>query len=261
MFKLRGAMIGLAGLLLAGCGVGEGTGSTPPWADTQTPVAPPASTPDQDEEVPEMVEPFRVRMETTRGDVVIDVHPEWAPRGAARFKELVESGYYSDNRIFRVVPGFVVQFGMHGDPETSRIWSEKRIADDRVTQSNKRGTVTFATSGPDSRTTQIFINLGDNQNLDSRPGNFAPFGEVVEGMDIVDSFNAEYAEAPSREQPRIMAGGNKFLDAQYPGLDSIVKATIVEPAASEVDQAQETGEQPSPAEKTDAANEGPDKAP
>jgi peptidyl-prolyl cis-trans isomerase A (cyclophilin A) len=249
MLRFPGATASLAALMLVGCGVGEGTGSTPPWADTETPVAPAAVS--ADETPPEPIDPFQVRMQTTKGDIVIDVHPEWAPRGAARFKELVESGYYDDNRIFRVVTDFVVQFGMHGDPETNRTWSENRITDDPVTQSNKRGYVTFATSGSNARTTQIFINLKDNPELDSMAGSFAPFGEVIEGMDVVESFNAEYGGAPSEKQPAIMAGGNKFLDAEFPGLDSIVKATIISPQ----------GEDSVPAEAAAPANDaGPPEA-
>lgn len=235
MLKLPPAIAPVALLMFVGCGVGEGTGSTPPWAKPQTPTAPPVLA--SDEDAPEPIDPFRVRLETTKGDVVIDVHPEWAPRGAQRFRDLVEAGYYDDNRIFRVVPRFVVQFGMHGDPETNREWSERRFPDDRVIESNRRGYVTFATSGSDSRTTQIFINLSDNEELDTMPGSFAPFGEVVEGMEVVESFNSQYEEDPSREQPQIAAGGNEFLDAEFPGLDSIVKATIVD--ASEADAAGE----------------------
>jgi peptidyl-prolyl cis-trans isomerase A (cyclophilin A) len=226
MLKLPPAIAPVAVLMFVGCGVGEGTGSTPPWANPQTPTAPAVS--EVDEDAPEPIDPFRVRLETTKGDVVIDVHPEWAPRGAQRFRDLVEAGYYDDNRIFRVVPGFVVQFGMHGDPATNRQWSERRFPDDRVKESNQRGYVTFATSGPNSRTTQVFINLKDNTDLDSRPQNFAPFGEVVEGMDVLESFNSQYGEEASGQQQRIAAGGNEFLDSEFPGLDSIVRATIVE---------------------------------
>lgn len=250
----------MAALMLVGCGVGEGTGSTPPWAQPETPTAPTVSTPDED--APEPIDPYRVRLETTKGDVVVDVHPEWAPRGAQRFRDLVEAGYYDDNRIFRVMPGFVVQFGMHGDPETNRQWSEQRFPDDRVQQSNKRGRVTFATSGPNARTTQVFINLSDNANLDTMPGSFAPFGEVVEGMDVVEAFNSQYDEEPSKEQPRIAEGGNEFLDAEFPGLDSIVKATIVDSGAGEAGASkEENSAEPAPGPGDDEAAPGDADAP
>jgi peptidyl-prolyl cis-trans isomerase A (cyclophilin A) len=257
MSKFPATLAALAALLIAGCGVGEGTGSTPPWVDPETPTAPPALATD---EVPiETIDPYRVRLETTQGDVVIAVHPEWAPRGAQRFRELVEAGYYDDNRIFRVMPGFVVQFGMHGDPETNRQWSERRIPDDPVEQSNRRGYVTFATSGPDSRTTQVFINLSNNTDLDDLPQNFAPFGEVVEGMDVVASFNSQYGTAPSDQQPRIAAAGNEFLDAEFPGLDSIVKATIIEAdaAAAASDAAAPKGDPPAEAVPTGGDESAP----
>ena len=258
------ALIVLFGVL-SGCGVGEGTGSTPPWAD-DTPETPVAEAEHEmysmedmmpDENV-EGTEPFTVRMATTKGDIVIDVKPDWAPRGAARFKELVEVGYYDDNRIFRVIPNFVVQFGMHGDPAANKKAEENRILDDRVKVSNKRGTVTFATSGPNARTTQVFINLSDNTMLDDRPDNFAPFGEVVEGMDVVESFNAEYGEQASNRQPDIAAGGNKFLDEAFPGLDSIVMAKIVKKSpAHEADSADEASNEDTPVESGGEGSESP----
>ncbi|MEX2016828.1 MAG: peptidylprolyl isomerase, partial [Candidatus Hydrogenedentales bacterium] len=141
--------------------------------------------------------------------------------------EAVEAGVYNDAYVFRVVPGFVVQFGIPGDPKLSEKWSENTIKDEPVKHSNKRGTVTFAKKTiPNTRTTQIFVNLSDeNTRLDSM--GFAPFGEVVEGMEVVDKFNAEYGGAPSDEQMRIQLEGNKFLAAKYPKLDKIEKAEIV----------------------------------
>jgi len=221
-------------ICLVGCGVGEGTGSTPPWAKSETPTAPALESDQSDSQskaaAVEVIDPYRVRMQTTKGDVVIAVHPEWAPRGAVRFKELVESGYFDDMRIFRVVPGFVVQFGMHGDPEINAEWDKKVIPDDPVVESNKRGRVTFATSGAHARTSQIFINLSDNPNLDTMYQSFAPFGEVVEGMEVVDAINSEYGERPQQE--RIMQEGNAYLDAEFPRLDSIIQATVIEEDAS-----------------------------
>ena len=163
---------------------------------------------------------------TSVGEFVILVHRDWAPTGADRFYNLVKNGYYDDTRIFRAIRGFMVQFGINGDPSIQRGWMEASITDDPVKQSNKRGFVTFAKSGaPNSRTTQVFINFADNSRLD--PDGFAPFGEVVSGMDVVDKLYSEYGESASRQQGRIQAEGNKFLDAEYPKLDSIKTATIV----------------------------------
>lgn len=248
----------LLGALVAasGCGVGEGTGSTPPWQQAESPTAPAVP---EDESLPEdepveTIDPYKVKMVTTKGEVIIQVHPEWAPRGAARFRELVEAGYYDDNRIFRVVPGFVIQVGMHGDPGVNAAWDEKTILDDPVRVSNKRGYVTFATSGQNARTTQIFINLADNPNLDTMPGSFAPFGEVIEGMDVVDQFNSEYGEEPTGKQPHIAVEGNAYLDREFPGLDSIVKATVIdEPGNSSATEPEQ--EPPDSGEEENAADE------
>ena len=168
---------------------------------------------------------FKVRFETSAGTFTVEVYREWAPRGADRFYNLVRHGFYDDQRFFRVVPGFVVQFGMHGDPEISRKWYDARILDDPVRASNLRGTLCFAaTRSPNSRTTQVFINLGDNANLDRM--RFAPFGKVIEGMETVDAINAEYGERP--DQGEIFARGNEYLEQKFPELDYIVKARIVE---------------------------------
>ena len=170
--------------------------------------------------------PFDVKFETTKGDFVLEVHPEWAPIGAARFKELIEKKYYDECRFFRVIPGFVVQWGMNGDPKVNAEWSEKNIKDDSVKASNKKGFVTFAKSGqPNSRTTQLYINLGDNERLDEY--DFAPFAKVKEGMEVVESINAEYREQPS--QTLIKSAGNKYLKEEFPRLDSIKKARIFKP--------------------------------
>ena len=168
---------------------------------------------------------FRVAFETTRGNFVIDVNRAWAPRGADRFHQLVRSGYFKDIGFIRVLPGFVAQFGMHGDPATNRRWESQRIPDDPVAHSNERGTVVFATSGPDTRANQFFINYSDNARLDAM--GFSPFGRVVEGMSVVDSIYAGYGEAP--DQARVGAEGNAYLKRQFPRLDYIKSARIVGP--------------------------------
>lgn len=174
---------------------------------------------------------FRVRFETSEGSFVVEGYREWAPRGADRFYNLVRHGFYDGNHFFRVLDGFVAQFGISGDPEISAAWSSATIPDDSVRASNERGTVTFATSGPDSRTTQLFVNLADNGRLDTM--GFAPFGRVVEGMRVVESLYGGYGEGAPRgdgpSQARIQERGNAYLRAEFPDLDSIARARIVEP--------------------------------
>jgi peptidyl-prolyl cis-trans isomerase A (cyclophilin A) len=181
---------------------------------------------------------YWVRFETTRGNFVVEVHPEWAPKGAERFKELVTSGYYDGCKFFRVIDGFMVQFGINGSGALNAEWREKRIPDDPVTQKNTRGRITFATSGPNSRTTQVFINFDNNTAGGPGPDldgmGFAPFGEVVEGMDVVDKLYDGYGEgAPRGKGPRqdlIQSQGNTYLEAEFPKLDGIVKASLLETA-------------------------------
>jgi cyclophilin family peptidyl-prolyl cis-trans isomerase len=175
---------------------------------------------------------FRARFSTTKGDFVIAVHRAWAPLGADRFYNLVRSGYYDGVRFFRVIPGFMAQFGIHGDPALNSVWREATIPDDPVQQSNKRGYVTFATAGPNTRTTQVFINFADkNTTLDSQ--GFAPFGKVVEGMEVVNKLFSGYGEAAPKghgpDQNRLQKEGNTYLTKSFPKLDSIKKASI-EPA-------------------------------
>jgi len=174
---------------------------------------------------------FRARFETTAGDFVVEVHRDWAPNGADRFYELVKGGSYDGVRFFRVLSGFMAQFGINGDPKVSAVWRERRIPDDPVRQSNTRGMVTFATAGPNTRTTQVFINFGDNRMLDGQ--GFAPFGQVVEGMDVVARLYAGYGEgAPGGngpEQGRIQFEGNAYLAKAFPKLDWVKRATIVAP--------------------------------
>jgi peptidyl-prolyl cis-trans isomerase A (cyclophilin A) len=173
---------------------------------------------------------FKAKFETSKGDFIVEVQRDWAPHGADRFYNLVKHGFYDEVRFFRVISGFMAQFGISGDPEVSAVWREQRIPDDPVKQSNKRGFITYATAGPNTRTTQLFINYGDNSRLD-RMG-FAPFGRVTEGMEVVDQLYAGYGEgAPQGKGPsqaRIQAEGNAYLNKDFPQLDYIKRATIVE---------------------------------
>jgi peptidyl-prolyl cis-trans isomerase A (cyclophilin A) len=194
--------------------------SPPPQGSDTAPRAPSgAATPAPDS--------FRVAFETTRGTFVVDVIRAWSPRGVDRFHELVNAGYFTNVAFFRVLPGFVAQFGMHGDPAVNRRWDERQIPDDPVVQSNKRGTIVFATAGPNTRATQFFINYSDNARLDAM--GFSPFGRVVEGMRVVDSIYGGYGEAP--DQARIAAEGNTYLKREFPRLDYIKSARILAPAA------------------------------
>lgn len=167
---------------------------------------------------------YKASFETSAGTFVVEVHRDWAPIGADRFYNLVKSGFFENVRFFRVIPGFMVQFGMHGDPSVGAAWRTASIKDDPVKQSNKRGYVTFATAGPNTRTTQVFINFADNASLDGQ--GFAPFGQVVSGMAVVDKLNATYGATPGNDQGNIATGGNAYLEKTYPKLDFIKKATI-----------------------------------
>ncbi|MBN2308789.1 MAG: peptidylprolyl isomerase [Candidatus Hydrogenedentes bacterium] len=170
---------------------------------------------------------YKVRFDCSCGSFVVAVYADWAPRGAQRFRELVEDEYFDDARFFRVIPGFMAQFGIAGDPAKTKRWAGKSIQDDPVKKSNTRGMVTFAKRGPNTRTTQLFINFADrNSYLD--PQGFAPFGRVIEGMEAVDAINGQYADAPLHDTMQIMQEGNAFLDGKYPGLDYIKTARIVE---------------------------------
>ena len=185
-----------------------------------------AAAPKKAEKAPDV---YQVNLDTTKGPVVIEVHREWAPQGADHFYNLVQTGFYNNARFFRVVRNFVVQFGIAGDPATQRLWASAEIPDDPVTQHNSRGSVTFATRGPNTRTTQIFINLKDNrQSLDGQ--GFAPFGKVTTGMDVVDSFYNSYGDMPPGGQgpdpSQIQSQGNAYLESRFPRLDYIKKATI-----------------------------------
>ncbi len=168
---------------------------------------------------------FNVIFKTSKGEFTLAIDQKNAPLGVERFYELVQKKYYNNAKFFRVVKGFVVQFGIAADPKDSKKWSNANIKDDPVLLSNTEGTISFATAGPNTRTTQLFINLGDNSNLD-RMG-FAAFGKVEKGMDVVKALYGEYGEEPTPEQGSIERLGNKFLDAKYPKLDYIIDAKIV----------------------------------
>ena len=173
---------------------------------------------------------FKVKFETTKGDVVIQVHREWSPNGADRFYNLIKVGYFKDIAFFRVVNGFMAQFGIHGDPKVSKAWKAANIPDDPVKQSNKRGFVTFATAGPNTRTTQLFINYTDrNARLDGM--GFSPFGKVIQGMEVIDALYNGYGEGAPRgggpAQDRIQNEGNRYLKASFPKLDYIKNASLV----------------------------------
>ncbi|MDQ6700241.1 MAG: peptidylprolyl isomerase [Acidobacteriota bacterium] len=171
---------------------------------------------------------FRVNFETTKGPFTVEVTREWSPLGADRFYDLVKQGFFTDNRFFRVLPGFIVQFGINGDPGLSKKWKSATIDDDLVKQTNQRGYLSFATGGPLTRTTQLFINLADNKRLDKV--GFSPFGKVVSGMEVVDSLYSGYGEGaprgPGPDQARIEAEGNAYLQKDFPQLDFIKTAKI-----------------------------------
>src|SRR3954471_8488725 len=193
----------------------------PPEAAVSTAVPAPSD--------PAAPDSFRVKFATTKGDFTVAVTRAWAPKGADRFYRLVREGYFKDIRFFRVLPGFMAQFGMSGDPALNAKMDSQRIPDDPVTQSNKRGMLTFATAGPNTRSNQFFINYGNNASLDSQ--GFSPFGRVVDGMTVVDAIYSGYGEGapngPGPNQDSIREKGNEYLRRAFPKLDYIKSATIV----------------------------------
>ena len=172
---------------------------------------------------------YKVKFDTSKGAFVVQVTRAWAPQGADRFYNLVKSGFYDNVRFFRVISGFMVQFGISGDPAVMAGWRNSPIKDDPVVQSNKRGYITFAMAGPNTRTSQVFINFADNVRLDT--SGFAPFGRIVTGMEVIDKFNAEYGEGAPRgagpDQGRLQSEGNAYLMKEFPRMDFVKKATIV----------------------------------
>lgn len=220
----------LLALVVAGCGSPDGSGEEEDVAEAETAAADSAPLPEDplfhpDSEAMQRTAPdtFRVRFGTTAGSFTVEAYRRWAPRGADRFYNLARHGFYEGARFFRVIEGFVAQFGLSGRPRLDLTWRSARIEDDSVRQSNDRGTLTFASSGDHSRTTQLFVNLTDNPRLDGM--GFAPVGRVVEGMEVVDDLHTGYEEPPS--QPRIMREGNAFLDEAFPELDVIESVEVV----------------------------------
>ncbi len=205
----RAGLLVIAGLLLGGCA---------PKEEVAPPLVP--------EKPPEV---YRVRFETSKGEFIIEVRREWAPRGADHFFELVQNRFYDGARFFRVIRNYIVQFGINGDPKVQSLWGTMRIRDDPVVESNKKGYVSFAKLGPNSRTTQVFVNLRDNPNLDAE--GFAPFGRVIEGMETLERLWSAYGEVKPRGQgpdpTRIEREGNAYLEQEFPRLDRIVRATIL----------------------------------
>jgi peptidyl-prolyl cis-trans isomerase A (cyclophilin A) len=203
-----------AAVLLCGCSSQPDKSESAAPAELPKPVSAPAV--------------FKVKFETSKGDFVVQVNKDWAPNGADRFYQLVQSNFFDNARFSRVIAGFMAQFGISPDPKTAALWQTQNIPDDPPKQTNSKGRITFATAGPNTRTTQLFINLVDNARLD--PSGFAPFGEVVNGMDVVESLYSGYGEgAPGGNGPRqdlIQTQGNAYLEKDFPRLDYIKKTSI-----------------------------------
>ena len=174
---------------------------------------------------------FEARVETSKGTFVLSIERDWAPRGADRFYNLARAGFYDDSRFSRVVPGFIAQFGIPGDPAIATLWQKRAFPDDPVRHSNVRGTIGFAMTGPNARTTQLYISLVDNVRLDAQ--GFAPIGRVIEGMAVVDSLYSGYGESSgggvrAGKQGPLISGGNAYVDREYPKLDRLIRITIID---------------------------------
>lgn len=226
-------VLGVVSFLFSGCAAQAKQAS--PTADANSTLT--ASPATQENDHPAMKDPslateqapeqFLAKFETTKGDFVIEVNRAWSPNGADRFYNLVKIGYFKDIAIFRAVKGFMFQFGIHGDPNVSAVWSDANFQDDpNAGVSNTPGMISFAKTGrPDSRSTQMFISLGDNSFLDDQ--NFTPFGKVVEGMDVVRKINTEYGENHGGVQPAFQKGGNEYIKEEFPNIDFIRSVSIV----------------------------------
>jgi peptidyl-prolyl cis-trans isomerase A (cyclophilin A) len=241
----RSLLLLAAGLALAGAGVACAQQSRPAGerqaAPAQAAEASPAPARSAAANPAALLEPasltekaperFEARFETTKGTFTVEVHRAWAPNGADRFYNLVKNGFYDDVAFFRVISGFMAQFGLSGEPAINAKWRDASIPDDPVSQSNTRGMVSFATRGPNTRTTQLFINFGNNARLDGM--GFSPFAKVdEEGMKVVDALHAGYGEGAPRgrgpNQGLVQSQGNAYLRAQFPELDYLIDASIVE---------------------------------
>lgn len=221
--RVRLGLILLGVASVSGCGTTSREESTAVAETVMAPTIPgpaaePMRSPDE----------FRVRVETSRGPFTVAITRANAPHGADRLHELVSIGYFSGVRFFRMVPGFIVQFGIHGDPAVNAAWSKATIPDDPMRVRNARGTIAFAAAGPNTRATQLFISTGNNERALDGQRIFAPLGRVVEGLEVVDSLYSEYREEPNPS--RILRQGTAYLQRWFPGLDSIVSATIVPPS-------------------------------
>ena len=206
--------------------------ATPAATPAASPAGSPLTNPTPEQLAERAPDTVRVRFETSKGPFVVEAYRAWAPNGVDRFYQLVKNGYFNDARFFRVISGFMAQFGVNADPAVNDAWKERTIPDDPVTHSNERGTITFAAKGtPNSRSTQLFISYRDNSNLDA--AGFAPIGRVTEGMAVVDSLYSGYGEgAPDGNGPdqlRAQAQGNAYLLGAFPKLDYITKATLISP--------------------------------
>ncbi len=228
-FRLSASLLIISLFLIAGCGKKESV-----QKDTKQETAQQLSDKILNPGLAELSQPapqkFQVKFETSKGDIIVEVTRDWSPYGADRLYYLVKHGFYDNVRFFRVIAGFMAQFGYHGDPQVTSVWSEMTFPDDPVKESNLRGYVTFAKRGtPNSRSANIFINLVDNSYLDAT--GFSPVGKVVEGMDIVDQLYSGYGEGAPRgngpEQGRLAQEGNEYLNKYFPNLDYIKKATIL----------------------------------
>jgi peptidyl-prolyl cis-trans isomerase A (cyclophilin A) len=174
---------------------------------------------------------FNARVETSKGAFILEIHRDWAQHGADRFYNLARAGYFDDSRFFRVVPSFIAQFGIPGDPVVAAVWRDRTFADDAVRESNVRGTIAFAMTGPNTRTTQLYISLVDNTRLDAQ--GFAPIGRVTTGMAVVDSLYSGYGENSgggmrAGRQASLFSGGNAYVDRTYPRLDRLIRVTIID---------------------------------
>ncbi|MGD8362798.1 MAG: peptidylprolyl isomerase [Gemmatimonadota bacterium] len=219
-FVVPGALLLPAVFLLGGCG-GE-----PPQEEAGPPPNPLLRPRSFNDTAPDL---YQVRLETTKGDIRIVVHRDWAPLAADRFYNLVKAGYYDGIAFHRVLTGFIAEFGIHGDPWVNAAWRQALMVDDPVRQSNTRGRVTFSKNTPNSRTVQVFINLKDNGSLDEQ--GFSPFGEVAEGMEVAEALYAEYGDGPPRGegvyQAMAIARGDEYLNEEFPLLDRIERAVII----------------------------------